>query len=88
MEYTRFIKHNDATMQLNLALDMVQKPNHVLPSAFYRINILAISGLCLTDSLSWNDTASSANIPKTTMFNWHTNHDLQTLHLCTEQESK
>ena len=39
MKYTRFIKHNAATMQLNLALDMVQiKPNHVLPSAIYRIN--------------------------------------------------
>ena len=38
------------------------------------------------------DTANVANIPKTTLllFNWpiNTNHDLQMLHLCTDQELK
>ena len=50
----------------------------------------AISGSCSTDSTSRKDTANVANIPKTTMFNRHinTNHDLQTLHLCTDQELK
>ena len=49
-----------------------------------------ISGSCSTDSTSRKDTANVANIPKTTMFNWpiNTNHDLQTLHLCTDQELK
>ena len=50
----------------------------------------AISGSCSTDSTSRKDTANVANIPKTTMFNWHINtkHDLQTLHPCTDQELK
>ena len=50
----------------------------------------AISGSCSTDSTSRKDTANVANIPKTTMFNWpiNTNHDLQTIHLCTDQELK
>ena len=50
----------------------------------------AISGSCSTDSTSRKDTANVANIPKATMFNWpiNTNHDLQTLHLCTDQELK
>ena len=50
----------------------------------------AISGSRSTDSTSRKDTANVANIPKTTMFNRHinTNHDLQTLHLCTDQELK
>ena len=50
----------------------------------------AISGSCSTDSTSRKDTANVANIPKTTMFNRHinTNHDLLTLHLCTDQELK
>ena len=50
----------------------------------------AISGSCSTDSTSRKDTANVANILKTTMFNRHinTNHDLQTLHLCTDQELK
>ena len=50
----------------------------------------AISGSCSTDSTSRKDTANVANIPKTTMFNYpiNTNYDLQTLHLCTDQELK
>ena len=50
----------------------------------------AISGSCSTDIMSRKDTANIANIPQNSMFNWHinTNHDLQTLHLCTDQELK
>ena len=50
----------------------------------------AISGSCSTNSTSRKDTANVANIPKTTIFNWpiNTNHDLQMLHLCTDQELK
>ena len=49
----------------------------------------AIAGSCSTDSASRNDTANVANIPQTTIFNWHinTNHDLHKLYLCTDQES-
>ena len=48
------------------------------------------SGSCSTDSMGRKDTANVANIPKTTMFNWHinTSHDFQTFHLCTGQETK
>ena len=50
----------------------------------------AISGSCSTNSTSRKGAANVANIPKTKIFNWHinTNHDLQTIHVSTYQESK
>ena len=48
----------------------------------------ASSGSSPADTTRENDPTNVANITKTTSFNWHinTNHDLHTLHLCTDQE--